>query len=58
MIFSHLIAWINELFFFKKKDNVLIGLSQLKEAKEPVSEIKAKKNREIKISDLIRGDNY
>ena len=53
-----LFNWFQELFFCKSKNTSFIGLSQLKEAKEPVynTDIKAKKNKDIKISDLMRGD--
>lgn len=60
MVFFILINWIKELFF--KKDDSFIGLTRLQEIKHTVKEVsqqKIKKNKEdIKISDLIKGENY
>ena len=53
------IKWFADIFSINKKDNTLIGLSQLKETQETVKEIKKikiKKEKEVKISDLIRGE--
>ena len=60
MVFSALINWIKELFF--KKDNSLIGLTRLQDTKVLVKEVskeKVKKStKDIKISDLIKGESY
>jgi hypothetical protein len=49
--------WILEILGFNKSDNVLVGLSQLRETKEPVlQEVrKPSNNRDVKLSDLIKG---
>jgi len=60
MVFMNFIKWMCEIFGFNKDDNTLVGLSQLRETKEPVlQEIqKPGNNKDIKLSDLIRGENY
>jgi len=59
MAFMNIINWLSDLFLINKTDNNLIGLSQLKEKQILPKQIaKIKKNKEIKISDLIRGENY
>ena len=57
MVFS-LITWFQELFLGKSKDNSLVGLCQLKEANQPVYNTckQVKNSKNIKISDLMRGD--
>lgn len=57
MIFVNFMNWILEILGFNKSDNVLVGLSQLRETKEPVlQEVrKPSNNRDVKLSDLIKG---
>jgi hypothetical protein len=52
-------TWFQELFFGKCKSSAFIGLCQLKEVEEPVynTNKKEKKSKDIKISDLMRGNN-
>lgn len=60
MILINFINSILEIFGFFKGENTLVGLSQLRETKEPVlQEIqKPRNNKNIKISDLIKGADY
>lgn len=60
MAIMNIINWLSDLFLVNKTDNNLIGLSQLKEKQIfPKQTVKIKKkNKEIKISDLMRGENY
>lgn len=52
---AKIFTWISGLFS-NTKNNTLIGLSQLREAKEPMQEFAAvKKNKTLKISDIIKG---
>ena len=54
MIFLRI--WLKKVFCSKMGNNNLIGLCQLKEAKEPVkADQKTFKNKNVKISDLMRG---
>ena len=56
---SNLIKYFEEMFFINKKDNALIGLYRLDKEKPPVKAVKKeKKNKEIKISQLMRGEGY
>ena len=52
------INWIKEIFL--SRDNTLIGLSQLREGSAPIKEPnkqEIKKNKkDVKISDLIKGE--
>ena len=53
---SELFGYLAEIFGIKQKNDVFVGLSQLKEKQQPVKKVKAKKqNKEVKISDLMRG---
>lgn len=60
MFFINFITRIFDIFNSSKKDNILVGLSQLRESKEPVlQEVqKPKSNKNTKLSDLIKGENY
>jgi|GEM_PF-4937372 len=60
MFFINFITRIFDIFNSSKKDNILVGLSQLRESKEPVlQEVqKPKSNKNTKLSDLIKGGNY
>jgi len=60
MLLINFINLICEIFGFNKTDNTLVGLSQLRETKEPVlQEIpKTLNSKNIKISDLIKGGDY
>ena len=57
---SALLKWIKDLF--SGNDNSLIGLTQLSEVKKPVKEISEqnfkKAKKDIKISDLMKGETY
>ncbi|EKE02013.1 MAG: hypothetical protein ACD_20C00435G0002 [uncultured bacterium] len=60
MVFSALINWIKELFF--KKDNSLIGLTRLQDTNVLIKEVSKEKvgksSKDIKISDLIKGESH
>jgi hypothetical protein len=59
LMFSVLINWFKEVFL--RKDTTLIGLSQLKEnniPKKNVTQEVSKTKKDIKISDLIKGEIY
>ncbi|MDD3014761.1 MAG: hypothetical protein PHC34_13755 [Candidatus Gastranaerophilales bacterium] len=60
MIFINFINWICKIFNSNRGDNTFVGLSRLREVKEPVlQEIqKPVNNKNIKISDLIKGGDY
>lgn len=53
---SDLFSYLAEIFGMNQRNDVYVGLSQLKEPQQPVKKVKAKKqNKEVKISDLMRG---
>ncbi len=57
MIFN-VFSWIGDLVLNRNNDT-LVGLSQLKSAPEPVQEFhKIRKNKDIKLSDLMKRESY
>lgn len=52
---ADLFNYLAEIFLLKDKNDVFVGLSQLKQTQKPAKKVKAKKqNKDIKISDLMR----
>lgn len=56
---NSLFNWLFDLLS-NKNDNTLIGLSQLREAKITVEEVKKPKrdSKNLKLSDLMKGELY
>ncbi len=56
-MFQDIIGILKDLFMLDSKSSSIVGLTQLKAAKDPVKKsVKVKKNnKDIKISDLMRG---
>lgn len=53
---NQIINFLKEIFMLKEDESTLVGLSQLKVSKQAVkATTEPKKNKEMKISDLMRG---
>lgn len=58
---KNIYKWFSELFFMTEKNDTFVGLAHLRahnnEELKPKAPIKTKRNKDIKISDLMRGAN-